>query len=110
VPKGACPKSPSANLLSSTPYHPPPKKRTHNTTQVLMDSEDSAASLLRVLLRHYAERRSLPSQAAVYVPQAAEKRGVLKIVRSAAGLLLPSLLPRRQGGEGSRIGERELTQ
>ena len=51
-----------------------------------MDSEDSAASLLRVLLRHYAERRSLPAQAAVYVPSATEKQGVLRIVRSAAGL------------------------
>ena len=55
--------------------------------QVLMDSEDIAASLLQVLLRHYAERRSLPAQAAVYVPSAMEKQGVLRIVRSAAGLL-----------------------
>ena len=58
----------------------------NRTLQVLMDSEDIAASLLRVLLRHYAERRSLPAQAAVYVPSATEKQGVLRIVRSAAGL------------------------
>jgi len=76
-------------LLSTQLYSPSAgtEAGAHPFTEVLMEREDNAASLLRVLLRHYAERRSLPSQAPVYVPQATERRGVLRIVRSAAGVL-----------------------
>jgi hypothetical protein len=76
-------------LLSTQLYSPSAgtEPGAHPFTEVLMDGEDSAAHLLRVLLRHYAERRSLPSQAPVYVPEATERRGVLRIVRSAAGML-----------------------
>ncbi len=74
-------------LLSTQLYSPisGSEPGAHPFTEVLMDSQNSAAGLLRVLLRHYAERRSLPPQAPVYVPQATERRGVLRMVRSAAG-------------------------
>ena len=54
--------------------------------QVLMDSPETAKQLLLVLLQHFIERRPLPPRAPVFVPPpTAQNRGVLRLVRSAAG-------------------------
>ena len=53
-----------------------------------MDSPEAAKQLLLVLLQHFIERRPLPPRAPMFVPPpTAQNRGVLRLVRSAAGEL-----------------------
>lgn len=74
-------------MLSTQLYSPSaaPEPGGHPFTEVLMDSQEVAAKLLTVVLRHFIERRPLPPQAPIYVPPNTERGGVLRLVRSAAG-------------------------
>ncbi len=63
----------------------------HPFTEVLMDGEEGASGLVLLLLKHFIERRPLPANAPVFKPPSQQQRGVLRFVRSAAGILICSI-------------------
>lgn len=76
---------------------------SHPLLEGLMGQQQSAAALVTALLQLIVTRPQQPAQLQLYVPPAEGSTGVMRLVRTAAGGLMPGEFWGEQWSEGASI-------